>query len=230
MTSQVKNSYASVVKFGGGAGAGKRVLWRQKRQDHTLVVFDTVEKWPLEAAGVASSSESGKGEVIAAVVRKGGPRPPVKKRRPFSFPEHLGIVDGKPWEKMGLSQGTWQERMDNAQCLKCGTAGHGIAWCLLIQGNEFPHRPFMIPPDMDGVYEVDRIIEHGYFSTGGRGRPQKQFKIVENCEEKLTEDMVEKLINTIDETLPPPPMKEGAEDDEEEEDGGGEEAEGAGKT
>ncbi|GBG84295.1 hypothetical protein CBR_g38265 [Chara braunii] len=33
MTSQVKNSYASVVKYGGGGGAGvgKRVLWRQKR-------------------------------------------------------------------------------------------------------------------------------------------------------------------------------------------------------
>ncbi|GBG93095.1 hypothetical protein CBR_g58780 [Chara braunii] len=51
MTSQVKNTYASVVKYGGGAdaGTGKRVLWRQKRKDHTLVVFDddTAEKWPL---------------------------------------------------------------------------------------------------------------------------------------------------------------------------------------
>ncbi|GBG72752.1 hypothetical protein CBR_g12320 [Chara braunii] len=130
MTSQVKNSYASVVKYGGGAGKGKQILWRQKRQDHTLVVFDddTVEKWPLEAEGVASSSDSGKGEVTAAVVNRGGPRPPVKKKRPHSFPKRLGIATGKPWEKMGLSQETWQERMDNAQCLKCGTAGHVIAW------------------------------------------------------------------------------------------------------
>ncbi|GBG59737.1 hypothetical protein CBR_g54840 [Chara braunii] len=102
MTSQVKNSYASVVKFGGGAGSGKRILWRQKRQDHTLVVFDddTVEKWPLEAEGVASSSESGKGEVTVAVFNKGGPRPPVKKKKPCSFPEHFGIAAGKPWENM----------------------------------------------------------------------------------------------------------------------------------
>ncbi|GBG74492.1 hypothetical protein CBR_g18902 [Chara braunii] len=126
MTSQVKNSYASVVKYGGGPGTGKRVLWRQKRQDHTLVVFDdeTVERWSLEAEGVANSSDSGKGEVTAAVVNKGGPRPPVKKRKARSFPKHPGIAVGKPWEKRGLSKETWQERMDNAQCLKCGIAGH----------------------------------------------------------------------------------------------------------
>ncbi|GBG64381.1 hypothetical protein CBR_g41582 [Chara braunii] len=126
---------------------GKRVLWRQKRQDHTLVVFDdeTVERWSLEAEGVANNSDSGKGEVTAVVVNKGRPRPPVKKKKPRSFPEHPGIAVGKPWEKK--------------------------------EGNEFPHRPSMIPPDMDGRYEVDRIMEHGYFSTGGRGRPQKQFKM-----------------------------------------------------
>ncbi|GBG82554.1 hypothetical protein CBR_g34931 [Chara braunii] len=124
----VKNYYASVVKYGGGGGAGvgKQVLWRQKRQDHTLVVFDddTVEKWPLEVEGVTSSSESGKGEVTAAVVKKGGPRPPGKKKKPRSFPEHLRIASEKPWEKMGISQELWQERMNNAQCLKCGIAGH----------------------------------------------------------------------------------------------------------
>ncbi|GBG86474.1 hypothetical protein CBR_g41469 [Chara braunii] len=79
MTSQVKQSYASVVKSGGNARAGarygKRVLWRQKRQDHMLVVFDddSVEKLPLEE-GVPSNIESGKGDVTAAVVNKGGPR------------------------------------------------------------------------------------------------------------------------------------------------------------
>ncbi|GBG71834.1 hypothetical protein CBR_g10773 [Chara braunii] len=104
----------------GGGCAGKRVLWRQKRHDHTLVVFDdeTVERWPLEAEGVTSSNESGKGDVNAAVVNKGGPRPPGKRRRPRSFPEHPGIAAGKPWEKMDVDQKTWQERMDNAQCLK----------------------------------------------------------------------------------------------------------------
>ncbi|GBG65809.1 hypothetical protein CBR_g53780 [Chara braunii] len=134
MTSQVKNSYASVVKYGGGAGRGNRVLWRQKRQDHTLVVFDdeTVERWSLEAEGVASSSDSGKGEVTSAVVNRGGPRPPVKKKKPRSFPEHPGIAVGKPWEKMGLSNETWQKRMDNAHCLKCGIVGHVIARCPLI--------------------------------------------------------------------------------------------------
>ncbi|GBG68107.1 hypothetical protein CBR_g2658 [Chara braunii] len=137
MTSQVKNMYASVVKYGGGGdpGVGKQVLWCQKRQDHTLVVFDddTVEKWPLEVEGVASSSDSGKGEVTAVVVNKGGSRPSVKKKKPRLFLEHPGIAVGRPWKKMGLSQETWQERMDNAQCLKRGTPGHVIAWCPLIR-------------------------------------------------------------------------------------------------
>ncbi|GBG73319.1 hypothetical protein CBR_g13038 [Chara braunii] len=50
------------------SGTGKRILWRQKRQDHTLAVFDddTVEKWPLEVEGVASSRDSGKWEVTTA--------------------------------------------------------------------------------------------------------------------------------------------------------------------
>ncbi|GBG79570.1 hypothetical protein CBR_g29717 [Chara braunii] len=134
MTSQVKQSYASVVKSGGHAGTGKRVLWRQKRANHTLVVFDddTVEKWPLEVEGVSGGNGSGKGEVVAAMVKKGGPKPGVR-RRPRSFPAHPGIAAGKPWERMDIDQKTWQERMDNAQCLKCGTAGHVIAWCPLIR-------------------------------------------------------------------------------------------------
>ncbi|GBG67422.1 hypothetical protein CBR_g557 [Chara braunii] len=136
MTSQVKNLYASVVKFSGGAAAGKRILWRQKRQDHTLVVFDDdiVEKWSLEAEDVPSSSDSGKGEVTAAVVNNGGPRLPVmKKKKPRSFPEHPGIAAEKPWENIGMTQETWQEQMDNAQCLKCDTPGRVIAWSPLIR-------------------------------------------------------------------------------------------------
>ncbi|GBG69869.1 hypothetical protein CBR_g4696 [Chara braunii] len=135
MTSQVKNSYASVVKYGGGGGGanlGKRVLWRQKRQDHMLVLFDdeTVEKLPLEAEGAACSSESGKGEVTVVVVNKGGPHVNgMKKNKPRSFPEHPRIAAGKPWEKMRITQALWHERMNNAQCLKCGLAGHVIAWC-----------------------------------------------------------------------------------------------------
>ncbi|GBG67208.1 hypothetical protein CBR_g84871 [Chara braunii] len=137
MTSQVKQSYASMVKSGGaGAGAryGKRVLWRQKRQDHMLVVFDddTVEKLPLEE-GVPSSSESGKGDVTVVVVNKGGPQGPYRGRKPRSFPAHPGIATFKPWEKMEIDQKTCQDRMDNAQCLKSGKEGHIIAWCPLIQ-------------------------------------------------------------------------------------------------
>ncbi|GBG89394.1 hypothetical protein CBR_g49185 [Chara braunii] len=131
MTSHVKNSYAAVVKSGGGGGRqynGKRVLWRQKRQDHTLVVFDdnTVEKWSNKEND--NNSDSGKGEVTAVVANKGGPpRTGGKKQR--AFPWHPSIADGKPWVEMGMTRKTWQERMDNAQCLKCGTAGHVIAYC-----------------------------------------------------------------------------------------------------
>ncbi|GBG87587.1 hypothetical protein CBR_g45739 [Chara braunii] len=111
MTSQVKGSYAVAVKNGGGGsrgGYGKRVLWRQKHQDHTLVVFDddTMEKWPLENEGGGDgNSDPGKGEVTAATVNKGGPssnnRP---KGRPRSFPYHPGIAAGRPWLKMGLTR------------------------------------------------------------------------------------------------------------------------------
>ncbi|GBG59249.1 hypothetical protein CBR_g32265 [Chara braunii] len=79
ITSQVKGSYAAAVKNGGGSsrgGYGKRVIWCQKRQDHTLVVFDddTMEKWPLEnEGGRESNSDHGKGEVTPATVNKGGP-------------------------------------------------------------------------------------------------------------------------------------------------------------
>ncbi|GBG84009.1 hypothetical protein CBR_g37883 [Chara braunii] len=120
MTSQVKISYAVVVKSGGGGGRqynGKRVLWRQKRQDHTLVVFDddTVEKWPNEEND--NSSDSGKGEVTAVVANKGGP-PRTEGKKQRAFPWHPGIADGKPWIEMGMTRKTSQERMDNAQCLK----------------------------------------------------------------------------------------------------------------
>ncbi|GBG77789.1 hypothetical protein CBR_g25720 [Chara braunii] len=136
-TSQVKSSYATVVKSGGGGGGrpynGKRILWRQKRQDHTLVVFDdgTVEKWPLEDND--NNSDSGKGEVTAVVANKGGPPRSGSGKKPRPFPWHPGIADGKPWLKMGMTRETWQERMDNAQCLKCGTPGHVIAYCPMIR-------------------------------------------------------------------------------------------------
>ncbi|GBG77251.1 hypothetical protein CBR_g23579 [Chara braunii] len=134
MTSQVKKSYAAVVKSGGGGRQynGRRVLWRQKRQDHTLVVFDddTVEKWPNEEND--NNSDSRKGEVASVVANKGGPpRTGGKKQR--AFPWHPGIADGKPWVEMGMTRKTWQERMDNAQCLKCNTPGHVIAYYPMIR-------------------------------------------------------------------------------------------------
>ncbi|GBG64759.1 hypothetical protein CBR_g46716 [Chara braunii] len=141
MTSQVKNSYATVVKTGGGGGGrtydSKRVIWREKRQDQILVVFDddTMEKWHREDGnGKDSNNESGKGEVIVAVATRGGsPRNFVKKKQ-LSFPAHPDIAEGKPWLKgMDRETSSWQERMDNAQCLKCGTPGHMIAYCPLIR-------------------------------------------------------------------------------------------------
>ncbi|GBG63990.1 hypothetical protein CBR_g40234 [Chara braunii] len=103
MTSQVKNSYAVVVKSGGGGGGrpynGKRILWRQKCQDHTLVVFDddTVEKRPLKDKD--NNSDSEKGEVTAVVANKGGPPRSGTGKKPRPFPWHPGIADGKPWLK-----------------------------------------------------------------------------------------------------------------------------------
>uniref|UniRef100_A0A388K617 Reverse transcriptase domain-containing protein n=1 Tax=Chara braunii TaxID=69332 RepID=A0A388K617_CHABU len=66
MTTHVKGTYASVVKFGTVGGYGKRVLWRQKRQDHMLVVFDddTVEKLPHD------ESEGGEQQPQVEVVMK----------------------------------------------------------------------------------------------------------------------------------------------------------------
>ncbi|GBG84551.1 hypothetical protein CBR_g38833 [Chara braunii] len=156
MTSQVKQSYASVVKSGGaGARYGKRVLWRQKRQDHMLVVFDddTVEKLPLKEEGVPSSSESGKGDFTAAVVNKGGPRGPYRRRKPRSFPAYPGIAAFKPWEKMEIDQKTRQDRMDNAQCLKCGKEGHIIAWCPLIR-HPPSQRYLKLTPGFDIIHSV----------------------------------------------------------------------------
>ncbi|GBG64089.1 hypothetical protein CBR_g40538 [Chara braunii] len=63
MTAQIKGTYAAVVRNGPLGGYGKRVLWRQKREDHMLVVFDDdrVEKLPLEEAegAVNGGSELG---------------------------------------------------------------------------------------------------------------------------------------------------------------------------
>ncbi|GBG58886.1 hypothetical protein CBR_g24238 [Chara braunii] len=42
---------------------------------------------------------------------------------------------------------------------------------------EFPSRRSMIPPDMDGRYDIDDIVDEDVFRTGGRGRPQKQYKV-----------------------------------------------------
>ncbi|GBG63465.1 hypothetical protein CBR_g38083 [Chara braunii] len=131
----IRSQLVAESKSGAGARYGKRVLWRQKRQDHMLAVFDddTMEKLPLEEEGVLSNSESGKGDVTDAVVNKGGPRGLYRGRKPRSFPAHPGIAAFKPWEKMEIDQKTWQDRMDIAQCLKCGKEGHIIAWCPLIR-------------------------------------------------------------------------------------------------
>ncbi|GBG67130.1 hypothetical protein CBR_g81554 [Chara braunii] len=60
MTAHVKGTYVSVVENGLVGGYSKRVLWREKRQDHMLVVFDNdmIEKLPLDEVkgGVMSLS------------------------------------------------------------------------------------------------------------------------------------------------------------------------------
>ncbi|GBG78423.1 hypothetical protein CBR_g26452 [Chara braunii] len=47
--------------------------------------------------------------------------------------------------------------------------------CIISQ--QFPSRRSMIPPDMDGRYDIDGIVDEDVFRTGGRGRPQKQYKV-----------------------------------------------------
>ncbi|GBG72343.1 hypothetical protein CBR_g11921 [Chara braunii] len=42
---------------------------------------------------------------------------------------------------------------------------------------QFPSRRSVIPPDMDGSYDIDGIVDEDAFRTGGRGRPQKQYKV-----------------------------------------------------
>ncbi|GBG90970.1 hypothetical protein CBR_g51574 [Chara braunii] len=137
MTAQVKGSYASVVKPGPVGGYGKRVLWRQNRHDHMLVLFDdeTVEKLPLgetEGGGGKGGSECEKGDVTAVLANKGCQNQWKKKKRPHLFPEHPGIAFGRPWENMNMTREEWQSKMDNRECLKYGTVGHVIALCPLI--------------------------------------------------------------------------------------------------
>ncbi|GBG75972.1 hypothetical protein CBR_g21214, partial [Chara braunii] len=46
-----------------------------------------------------------------------------------------------------------------------------------VTSQQFPSRRSMIPPDMDGSYDIEGIVEEDVFRTGGRGRPQKQYKV-----------------------------------------------------
>ncbi|GBG60182.1 hypothetical protein CBR_g3426 [Chara braunii] len=46
-----------------------------------------------------------------------------------------------------------------------------------VTSQQFPSRRSMIPPDMDGSYDIDGIVDEDVFRTGGRGRPQKQYKV-----------------------------------------------------
>ncbi|GBG64438.1 hypothetical protein CBR_g44323 [Chara braunii] len=83
-----------------------------------------------------------------------------------------------PWEVLkvtGDAKGP-SYRIDVPPHLKTYPVFHASKQLPYVEGNGFPNRPIMIPRSMEGRYDVDRIIEHGYFSTRGRGRPQKQFK------------------------------------------------------
>ncbi|GBG62862.1 hypothetical protein CBR_g34233 [Chara braunii] len=46
-----------------------------------------------------------------------------------------------------------------------------------VTSQQFPSRRSMIPPDMDGRYDIDGIVGEDVFRTGGRGRPQKHYKV-----------------------------------------------------
>ncbi|GBG89487.1 hypothetical protein CBR_g49278 [Chara braunii] len=46
-----------------------------------------------------------------------------------------------------------------------------------VTSQQFPSRRSMIPPDMDGSYDIEGIVEEDVFRTGGRGRPQKQYEV-----------------------------------------------------
>ncbi|GBG67920.1 hypothetical protein CBR_g1039 [Chara braunii] len=46
-----------------------------------------------------------------------------------------------------------------------------------VTSQQFPSRRSMIPPDMDRSYDIDGIVDEDVFRTGGRGCPQKQYKI-----------------------------------------------------
>ncbi|GBG64085.1 hypothetical protein CBR_g40534 [Chara braunii] len=46
-----------------------------------------------------------------------------------------------------------------------------------VTSQQFPSRRSMISPDMDGSYDIEGIVDEDVFRTGGRGRPQKQYKV-----------------------------------------------------
>jgi hypothetical protein len=84
-----------------------------------------------------------------------------------------------PWEILKVIGGAdgVAYRIDVPPHLKTYPVFHASKLLPYVEGTDFPHSPSMIPPSMDGGYEVERIIEHGYFSSGSRGRPQKQYKV-----------------------------------------------------
>ncbi|GBG90995.1 hypothetical protein CBR_g51653 [Chara braunii] len=52
--------------------------------------------------------------------------------------------------------------------------------------DQFPSPRSMIPPDMDGRYDIDGIVDEDVFKTGGRGRPQKQYKVHFSYQDRKT--------------------------------------------
>ncbi|GBG74516.1 hypothetical protein CBR_g18926 [Chara braunii] len=101
-----------------------------------IMAIWTIHRWPLEETegGFSNGNEWGNGDITTVVANKGDTyNGGVWKKRARPFPEHPGIASGKSWEKMNITQKVWQDRMDNHQCLKCGTEGHIIAWCPLIR-------------------------------------------------------------------------------------------------
>ncbi|GBG59798.1 hypothetical protein CBR_g54900 [Chara braunii] len=60
---------------------------------------------------------------------------------------------------------------------------HALLPC--VSNELFPSRRSVVPPDMDGNYDVDRIVAVDVYRSGRRGGPQRQYKVIFAYQEPL---------------------------------------------
>jgi hypothetical protein len=77
---------------------------------------------------VRSLQKNGKGQGRAGRPSPGRSRSrsPGGTRNPGFRP---GVASTAPWKRLGVSQDTWQKRMDEGQCVVCGRTGHRYFTC-----------------------------------------------------------------------------------------------------